>query len=138
MTRRDESDEYVETRLREWADWYKTGGQDFGLGFPKETIEWRLYTQGCIVKQTSGAIRVLPTNIRAEEIEKCVMDLQKLKSLHAKLLREWYFADKRTPKEAIATSLNISKRTAEDKLRECRFFVLRFLSERWCHNHEKI
>lgn len=129
---KDKYAEYVEVRLREWASEYKRGN-NIGLGYPSESIEYRLF-RGHLIKNKGKNYRSIPSNPRAEEIEKWVMQLYKLREIHAKILREWYFSNKKTPREALASKHNMSVRTFEDYLKLGRWYIFSKLSseEKWC------
>lgn len=81
--------EYIDCRLDEWANWYLQYG-DFGLGYPRRSIEGRLMDEGGVLIK-STASRDLLCNAEAEEIEKMVLELNQQNSRLAKVLRENYF-----------------------------------------------
>ena len=47
---------YVEERLQQWAEWYSSGNW-YGLGYPSCSIEYRLMTEGILVKATGPNVR---------------------------------------------------------------------------------
>lgn len=57
---------YIELRLEHWAKWFGKGNGS-GLGFLPCSIEYRLMTEGMIIRQYGPA--PLPCNDEAEEIE---------------------------------------------------------------------
>lgn len=63
---------YVRERLQQWADWY-IRGNDFGLGYPKCSIEYRMRTEGRLQKRRGP--KPLPVNEAAEEIEAFIKEM---------------------------------------------------------------
>lgn len=120
--------EYLEMRLHEWADWFKGGSVPKTLGFPKESIEYKLWKDGILVKLQPGCRGTLPTNSRAEDIEKCIREMQKVVPDQCKVIRARYFTNKKTPIEALAQRMSMNKRTFEDKLRLAKNFVLAWVT----------
>ncbi len=84
----DDLKRYLEERLNEWAEWYSHGNW-YGVGFSPCSIEYRLMTEGILVKNT--APKVSPTNENAEEIESWVNDMAKQNDRMALALRYNYF-----------------------------------------------
>ncbi|MDX1901871.1 MAG: antiterminator Q family protein [Gammaproteobacteria bacterium] len=80
---------YVEERLQQWAEWYSRGNL-FGLGYPSCSLEYRLMTEGIIVK-TTGA-KTLSSNEEAEEIEALVREMAHQNEKIALALRCQYFS----------------------------------------------
>ncbi|MFT3741105.1 MAG: hypothetical protein QM752_00205 [Gammaproteobacteria bacterium] len=63
---------YVRERLEQWADWY-IRGNDFGLGYPKCSIEYRMRTEGRMQKRRG--VKPLPSNEAAEEVENLIKEM---------------------------------------------------------------
>lgn len=79
---------YVEYRLQQWADWY-TRGNLYGIGYPSTSTEYRLMTEGNIVRNP-GAI-LAPTHDGAEEMEILVKKMSEQNRVMALVLRCHYF-----------------------------------------------
>jgi hypothetical protein len=77
--------EMVEQRLEEWADWILRNN-DFGLGYPKQSIEAYLMKYGNVVIQQSNQPGCF-TNPRAEEMEMQISLLAKQTRILADALR---------------------------------------------------
>lgn len=95
--------EYVDERLQQWAEWYSRDNL-FGLGYPSCSIEYRLMTEGVIVKTTGP--KSLPSNEEAEEIELLVNEIAKQNERIALALRCQYFGHRRSRERA--KSLGVS------------------------------
>lgn len=80
--------QYVEERLQQWAEWYSRGNL-FGLGYPPCSLEYRLMTEGVVVKSTGP--RPIACNEEAEEIERFVREIAKQNNKIALALRCQYF-----------------------------------------------
>jgi len=81
--------QYVERRLEEWADWYLRYN-DFGLGYPKKSLEARLMETGGYLVKTTGPVYP-PENVEAEEIEGLVAEIARQTPKLAQALRAQYF-----------------------------------------------
>lgn len=84
----DEFVKYVEERLHQWAEWYSRGNL-YGLGYPSCSMEYRLMTEGIVVKST--APKPLPCHEEAEEMEGLVKEMAKQNSHMAIAIRCYYF-----------------------------------------------
>ena len=82
------TDEYLEDRLDEWADW-SLRIEDNGLGYPRRTIEARLRDEGGVLISGTGC-RPLPVHEKAEEMERFIVELYKHKDVLGKALRTQY------------------------------------------------
>lgn len=80
---------YVEERLHQWAEWYSRGNF-YGLGYPPYTLEYRLMTEGIVVRTTG--IKPLPSNEEAEEIENLIREMSWQNHNMALALRCQYFS----------------------------------------------
>lgn len=78
----------IEERLNDWADWILRQN-DWGLGYPKQSIEAYLMKYGNTVIQHSNQ-PVLLNNPDAEEIEKQISVLAKQTKMLADALRVYY------------------------------------------------
>ena len=78
----------IEKRLNVWADWIMRQN-DWGLGYPKQSIEAHLMKYGNIVIQQSNQ-PVLMSNPDAEEIENEISVLAKQTQILADALRVYY------------------------------------------------
>ena len=121
-------DEYLELRLQEWADWFKDGDHTKALGFPKETIEYKVMREGLFAAARTGLRGTLPANTRAEEIESFVSFIHKENPKQCMVIRARYFAPRKTPVEAIAARIRMNKRTFEDQLKLAKYFIRGCLS----------
>lgn len=83
--------QYVEYRLQQWADWYGRGNL-YGLGYPPCSTEYRLMTEGNVVR-TLGA-KPIASNEQAEEIEALVIKMSEQNHIMAIVLRCHYFNGK--------------------------------------------
>lgn len=79
---------YLEERLYQWAEWYSRGNL-YGLGYPPCSLEYRIMTEGTIIRSTGS--RSLPTNAAAEEIENLVREMSQQNQTMALALRCQYF-----------------------------------------------
>lgn len=79
---------YVDERLHQWAEWYSRGNL-YGLGYPSCSAEYRLMTEGTVVRGTGS--KPLPSNKTAEEIEDLVKEMSQHDHLTALVLRCHYF-----------------------------------------------
>ena len=81
--------QYVKKRLHQWAAWYDSGN-GHQIGHATCSLEYRLMTEGMIVKNTGR--KPLPCNEEAEEIEALVQELAKYTPDIAFALRCHYFS----------------------------------------------
>ena len=88
------SDEYLEHRLEEWADWVVRIDTNC-MGYPRKTLEARLRDEGGVLISGTG-FYCPPGNERAEEIERFVGDLYQQNKLLAIALRVYYLDEKST------------------------------------------
>lgn len=79
---------YVEYRLQQWADWY-TRGNLYGIGYPSTSTEYRLMTEGNIVRNPGAMLA--PTHDGAEEMEMLVKKMAEQNRLMALVIRCHYF-----------------------------------------------
>ena len=103
------SDEYVESRLEEWAEWFSRGNYS-GLGYPSKTLEQRLKEGGGILVEMTGPW-VPPSNRKAEEIEDLVKELAKQYPSLATVLRKKYFASSYKNLRNLAKDLGMPEST---------------------------
>jgi hypothetical protein len=80
---------YVEERLQQWAEWYSRGNL-YGLGYPPYTLEYRLMTEGIVVRSTGP--RPIPSHEEAEEMENLVKEMSHQNHKMALALRCQYFS----------------------------------------------
>jgi hypothetical protein len=79
--------EYIEQRLDEWAEWF-TLYYENELGYPSQSLTYRLMTEGYISKSTTpNAVFV---NEDAEEIESLVSEMAKQNHIMALSLHIHY------------------------------------------------
>lgn len=121
-------DEYLELRLQEWADWFKDGNHEKALGFPGETIEYKIMREGLFAAAGRGLRGTLPANTRAEEIENFVNHMQKDCPKQCVVIRARYFSPRKIPIEALARRLKMSRRGYEDQLRLAKNYIRGCLS----------
>ncbi len=81
-------DEYLESRLGEWAEWLR-GGNHLGIGYPRQSI-LALILEGKFIAQKRKSRGILETNENAEEIEKLVCEMSEYKFEMAQALRLYY------------------------------------------------
>jgi hypothetical protein len=81
---------YLDERLNEWAEWYSHGNWH-GLGFSPCTVEYRLMTEGVVIKGT--APKHSASNEDAEEIESWVKEMSEQNFKMALALRYHYFTE---------------------------------------------
>jgi hypothetical protein len=79
---------YLEERLYQWADWYSRGNF-YGLGYPSCSMEYRMMTEGAVVRNTGP--KQLPSNEAAEEMESLVKEMAEHNKTMADALRCQYF-----------------------------------------------
>ncbi|MDR3490993.1 MAG: antiterminator Q family protein [Gammaproteobacteria bacterium] len=84
----EEIKKYLEERLYEWAEWYSHGNW-YGVGYSPCTIEYRLMTEGVLIKST--APKQSECNENAEEIEEWVNEMAQQNDKMALALRYHYF-----------------------------------------------
>ncbi len=78
----------VEKRLEQWAEWYSRGN-GYHLGYPSCSLEYRLLTEGVVVRSTAPP--QLPSHPAAEEMERLVKELGEQNRAIAIILRCHYF-----------------------------------------------
>jgi hypothetical protein len=80
--------EYIDNRLREWAEWFKkdTG---LGIGYPPCSIEYRLMTEGFVVREYLG-LKPMPVHANAEEIEVLIREMTAQNRKMAEVLKYYY------------------------------------------------
>lgn len=79
--------QYIENRLREWAEWFRKDID--GLGYPSTSIEYFLMKQEIrSEKRSPGYIKI---NEEAEEIEELVREMAEYNINMAHALRLHYF-----------------------------------------------
>jgi len=79
--------QYIDYRLKEWANWFGRGNF-YGIGYPPCSTEYRLMTG--IISERQCGIRVMPCNEDAEEIEKLIHEMSKQNNKMAFALRIHY------------------------------------------------
>ncbi len=80
---------YVEERLQQWAEWYSRGNL-YGIGYPIYTVEYRLMTEGIVVRSTGP--KPMPFNEEADEIEILIKEMAQQNQKMALALRCQYFS----------------------------------------------
>lgn len=85
---KDQFIEYVEERLQQWAEWF-SAGNFYGVGFPRCSIEYRIMTEGHVIRST--AEKSFQINSEAEEIEEMVNEMAIQNKNMALALRCHYF-----------------------------------------------
>jgi len=82
--------EYTEKRLTQWADWY---GRlcDFGLGYPRRSVEGRLRDDGGVLIAGTG-LKLPPTNTEAEEVETLLVELGQMYPDRANAVKTEYLS----------------------------------------------
>lgn len=95
---------YVERRLQEWANWYARN-LDYGLGYPKRSIEGRLLDEGGYLSKSSGYKREL-NHPAAEEIEVLIREMSSYNTELAQAIRIEYI--KHNTQASKAKSLSVS------------------------------
>ncbi len=84
----DYLDEYLESRLCEWAEWLRSGNQ-LGIGYPRRSI-LALIKEGKVITKNRQFCSVIETNDNAEEIENLVREMAQYKRVMAEALRNYY------------------------------------------------
>ena len=84
-----EIEKYIKDRLEEWADWYGRGRDNY-LGYPSKCTLARLIDGELLMNNNAGP-KNMPTNERAEEIEKLVKEMAEQNYTMATVLRCQYF-----------------------------------------------
>jgi len=81
-------DDYLESRLEDWAEWLR-GGNFVGIGYPRQsTLE--LIRKGMIIGANQACPPVIQVNENAEEMEKYICEMAEFKPIMAKALRMLY------------------------------------------------
>ena len=109
----------LEVRLDEWADWQRLP-KDFGLGFKKETMLYKLQRDGVVLRGTPGSGINVDNNVSAEEMEGWVMVLHQMDENLSDVIRAKYIYEPKLPNDLIAKKLRISVRTFEARLATSR------------------
>lgn len=99
--------EYVEKRLNQWADWCLRGN-DYGLGFPKKTMEAKLKDGGGIWVKVTGE-KPLPSNPQAEHIESLIKELAQLRKYLALVVSMQYLTQGIPKQKAKKIELSYSR-----------------------------
>ena len=74
--------------IEKWAESFSKGN-DYGLGFPSCSIEYRMMKEGHVIRTTAS--KYLPCNKEAEEIESLVSEMSKQNEMIAYALHCHYF-----------------------------------------------
>jgi len=131
---RSGSDEYIESRLEEWGEWFSRGNFS-GLGYPSKTIEQRLRDGGGILVKMTGPW-VPPTNRNAEEIEDLVKELAKRYPSLASVLRKKYFASSYKSLSKIAKEIQMPVRTFHEHVKMAKMWLEGRLSNNYRYENE--
>jgi hypothetical protein len=121
-------DEYLEYRLKQWADWFTRVGSN-GLGYPSKTVEGRLIDEGGILIKGTGK-RLPPSNSQAEEIEDYVRELANCYSELAQALKDKYFAYQNNSLDVLAKRRNVSTRTFKARVQMAKLWLAGRLDRR--------
>jgi hypothetical protein len=111
--------QYLEKRLNQWAEWTLLYN-DFGLGYPKKSMEAKLADTGGIWGRM-GIRRGIPSNPNAEAMERCILELDKNYPRLAIIIRIQYLA-KGTPNEK-AKELNLSHTRYYSYLNSAKYWI---------------
>ncbi|MDF2866825.1 MAG: hypothetical protein K0S11_295 [Gammaproteobacteria bacterium] len=98
---------YVEHRLKEWANWYARN-IDYGLGYPKRSIEGRLLDEGGYLSKSSGYKREL-NHPAAEEIEVLIREMSSYNEELAKAIRVEYIKNNTQASKAKLLSVSLAQ-----------------------------
>lgn len=79
--------DYIQSRLKHWAEWYSKGNGS-GLGYLSCSIEYRLMTEGMIIRKFGPS--PLACNEEAEEIETLLREMSEQNKHLAAALRHCY------------------------------------------------
>ena len=101
------SDEYLDERIEEWADWV-VRLDNHGLGYPHRTLEARLRDEGGVLISGTGYY-CPPGNERAEEIERFIAELHKRNEELAIALRVYYLETGFTKHKAKKIKLSVTQ-----------------------------
>jgi DNA-directed RNA polymerase specialized sigma subunit len=86
-------DDYLETRLLEWAEWLSTGNH-FNIGYQRES-SIAMFSEGKSICRNDKAIKTnVDTNEQAEQIEKMVCEMAQYKPIMSDCLRHQYLHQK--------------------------------------------
>lgn len=114
--------ELLEIRLQDWADWYGKQ-QDFGMGYPRESLEYKLWRDGVLVRVKGIAPQ--PDNPYAEEMEMWICLLQRNVGKDVReAICEKYMAPRLMSISKIADKLEISVKTLEYRINTAKKFLL--------------
>lgn len=79
---------YIDDRLEEWAEWCKKGSR-LGIGYPPCSIEYRLMTEGHVVREYIG-LRPTPVHATAEEMENLIREMVVQNHKMADVIKYYY------------------------------------------------
>lgn len=79
---------YLDARIYEWSDWFNQKSP-LGVGYPTQSIEYRLLTEGHVMREYLG-IKPTPIHSAAEEIESLICEMLKQNQEMADVLRYYY------------------------------------------------
>ncbi|WP_347251573.1 hypothetical protein [Legionella sp.] len=80
--------QYINSRLEEWADWARLGA-NLGIGYPRCAIEYRMMTEGHVMRRYSG-LTPMPTHPSAEEVEQLVREMAALNRKMSEVITHYY------------------------------------------------
>lgn len=83
----DKMMQYIDYRLKEWANWFGRGNF-YGIGYPPYSTEYKLMMG--IISEKQHGVRVMPCNEDAEEMEKLIYEMSKQNNKMAIALRIHY------------------------------------------------
>lgn len=98
---------YVEHRLEEWANWYARN-IDYGLGYPKRSVEGRLLDEGGCLSKSLGYKREL-NHPAAEEIEALIREMSSYNEELAKAIRVEYIKNNTQANKAKLLSVSLAQ-----------------------------
>ena len=108
------SDEYLDRRIDEWADWVARVDTN-GLGFPNKSVEQRLREQGGVLISGTG-LKLPPSNERAEEMERLIGDLHQSNPDLANALRAKYLTSGEVKQKAKRLGISAASFTVYVKM----------------------
>lgn len=79
---------YINSRLEEWADWARLGA-NLGIGYPPCAIEYRIMTEGHVMRGYSG-LTPMPTHPSAEEMEQLMREMAALNRKMSEVVAYYY------------------------------------------------